>query len=472
MNRRKAKTSWTLRISVVLGILALAVWQSGGRHISPLLAAFPVAPAAESVAYPAAVTAPADAVLPVPAARSGRESVLLFRTTRVYNQKVRLHLFASRPPKFISISSDDGLMVSGHPAEAKITVSINGTHVLVRTHSRKVADAPAVTIEPIENILQIRQPNGRLLRTPGELRISVRQGRLHIVNQLDLESYLMGIVEPELGSLKLPAEAIKAQLVASRSYILAVRDRHPHEDFDFCDDPHCQVYAGIPASRTGSARFPPRYEQAAAAVRGVYLRYHGMPAAAFFHHSCGGCTEAIEDVWGGSRVGYLRRVKDSDQEYLGTKGWEWSFTISRKSFMKLAYTKRWIQGPQALDGLRVIRTDLSGRASQILVQSAQPKWVPARAFLQIMNRQYGREVLPSLLFHITMSGDNIRFDGRGWGHGVGMCQAGSVLLARQGHTYQQILQHYYPGTTLVRLKPNAKLPKADSRRMRFLPWTD
>ena len=253
---------------------------------------------------------------------------------------------------------------------------------------------------------------------------------------------------------------MKAQLIAARSYILAVRDRHPGEDYDFCDSAHCQMY-------TGHLRFPLKFRNAAAACRGLYLRYKNAPAAAFFHHSCGGSTAAIEDVWPGGAVPYLRRVqKDSDQEYLGGKGTLWHFSIDRKAFMKLLVQEGWLGKHDALERLKVIRMDGSGRAQQILIEGNSQRWVKASVFRNAVNRRFHSEVLPSMLFQISSSGSLIRFEGRGWGHGVGLCQAGAMLMAREGKTYRQILQHYYPGTTIARLPRN---PTADTLSKTSIP---
>jgi len=381
---------------------------------------------------------------------------------------VRVELFSESPTRTAAIASNGGLVIVPKPNVPDplgiISISTNHDQIDVYSDGRRVMTAPRITISSFENgILEIKPRHGAKRKTRGELMISVHLGALEIVNVLDLETYVMGTVAPELGSLNLPVEAMKAQLIASRSYILALGVRHRGRDFDFCDSAHCQVFAGI-------GRYPQKYLKAAEQTQGIYLSYKGKPAAAFYHHSCGGQTAAIQDIWPSSPVPYLRRVQDgpADHPYCGIGSrQEWHFNINTSALQNCLVKQGWLQHREALNTLRVIRVNSSGRASQILVEGSRSRWVSSEVFRTAVNRYFGREVLLSTWFKINRIGETYEFHGKGWGHGVGMCQVGAIAMAKHGFSYRKILSHYFPGTTLARLPPNHQRPKRDPALIRF-----
>ncbi len=284
------------------------------------------------------------------------------------------------------------------------------------------------------------------------LAIRIVKDRIQLVNRLELEDYVSGIVEGELGSLNLSPEVLKAQIVVARTYVLSMRgERHQGEGYEFCDHPHCQVYSGIPMNH-------PIYEKAIQSVRGEYVSYKGRPIAAFYHHSCGGMTSAVQDVWPAPAEPYLRAVKDpaGSSCRVGPKS-QWRVSLSKKSlaicFRKAGWmdaNKRTISTPYA----RTRRSIPSGRVQLFLVQSHHPKLVIVTVgrFRNVVNQYYGKEILKSAMFTVSLEDDSFVFKGRGWGHGVGLCQEGAMWMAKHGKTYQQILQHYFPHTQLAKLK--------------------
>jgi stage II sporulation protein D len=440
MNKRNKHTSVILRSLIVGSALALAAWHGDVARTRAALAmtlAIPKALPLPPLQVPL-VKVTSLPVVPVIAARNA--------------QQVRLRLFSSSVVRtlFMSAPASDGLHLGSDVFHRTVVVTIAGGQVHLQMGHKVILGSSLILSTTKGKNIWLRPVGRKAMATSGQIRLTVHKGTLEIVNVLELEDYLMGIVEPELGSLTGPEEAMKAQIIAARSYILAVRDRHPGDDFDFCDSDHCQMY-------TGMVHFPQKFITAAATTRGLYLRYKNAPAAAFFHHSCGGMTEAIEDVWPGTPVAYLKRVKDSDQEYLGNRGTLWHFAVDRKSFLKLLVQQNWVGPHDALENLKVIRTDASGRAQQILIQGNQQRWIKAAVFRNAVNHYFRSEVLSSLLFQISITPSQVRFEGRGWGHGVGLCQAGAMGMARQGKTYDQILQHYYSGTTLARLPSTDKV---------------
>ncbi len=361
---------------------------------------------------------------------------------------VRVRLYGENPPLQIVLKSKGGLLIGKHRLEGSVTIAVQGKELWARSGRKKILQTSLLRVRALTGTpIEIGSPHHPSRVTRGDLRITIKKGRLVIVDILDLESYVDGIVEPELGSLNLPIEAMKSQIISSRSYALAMHTCHPGESYEFCDSPHCQVYAGIGHSS-------PRLSKAIADARGWILTYHGRPAAAFFHHSCGGSTAAIEHVWPGPAIPYLRSVKDGRPAYCSNASFSrWTFHASRRMLKKCFAQERWLQPTEALDTLRVLPFPDDGRPRQVLIQGNGPRWVLADRMRHAINKAYGSEVLLSAFFEIKAEGDQFRFEGRGWGHGVGLCQSGAIEMARQHKTAAQILDHYYPGTKLQKLRP-------------------
>ncbi len=144
-----------------------------------------------------------------------------------------------------------------------------------------------------DNILEINNKKYR-----GSVIISLRSNRLQAVNELDLEEYLYGVLPKEVVA-SWPKESLKSQAVISRTYALKNLNHHSEEGFDLCDETHCQVYGGIGSEDS-------RTNEAVKETRGEVLFYEGKLASTFFHDSCGGYTENIENVWGTKAPEYLR----------------------------------------------------------------------------------------------------------------------------------------------------------------------
>jgi len=164
------------------------------------------------------------------------------------------------------------------------------------------------TVEAVEGESAVLRPeSGRLLLDGkpyrGELRLSLDgKGSLRVVNSLSLEGYLRGVVPEELGPATFgELEALAAQAVAARTWVLTQLGRHEAEGYDVCPTPHCQVYGGAGAEHELSDR-------AVRKTRGRVLAHEGEPATTYFSSTCGGRTEAVENVFDHPPVPYLRGV--------------------------------------------------------------------------------------------------------------------------------------------------------------------
>jgi len=242
-----------------------------------------------------------------------------------------------------------------------------------------------------------------------------------------LETYVEAVLAGECATFG-SEEALKAMAVTARTWAFRHLGRHRAEGFDFCDATHCQ--------RVHLEGLSERLRAPVEATEGEMLWYGGAPAAAFHHGHCGGMTESGANVWPDLHTPYLRSANDTFCVATGRSPWS-----SQVVTVDLARALG-IRGP--LD-LEVVRRTPAGRAVELRLGGR--RW-PATEFETAVGRGLGWHVLKSNWYEVADAGDRLIFRGYGAGHGVGLCQAGAAERGRQGHTYRQILEHYFPGTLL------------------------
>ena len=263
--------------------------------------------------------------------------------------------------------------------------------------------------------------------------------------QMTLERYLTGVVRGEMPA-SFEMEALRAQAAAERSYVyyqLAAGRKDAHPDADFCTDHTCcSAYLSETAAREKwGGDFAPwntRVEQAVSDTDGQVVLYNGRPILAVFHSSSAGRTAAAGDVWSGD-LPYLVSVDSPEGEetvpnYYSTV----TFTaaeakeklLAARPELKLSGTPdRWF-GAAAENG--------SGRVETVSVGGTDIEGTELR-------RIFG---LRSACFTVAADSESVTFRVTGYGHGVGMSQYGANQLAREGKTWQEILQWYYTGATV------------------------
>lgn len=278
--------------------------------------------------------------------------------------------------------------------------------------------------------------NGRRYR--GALELRHKGGGLTGVNIVPVDDYLRSVV-PEEMPVDWPAEAIKAQSVAARSFALASRGRHASEGYDLCTTTHCQLYTGTTAEKSAS-------NAAIKATRGEVLTYGGKPIEALFHTDSGGMTENSEDVWG-SHVPYLRAAKDTP-----TKTMPWTKTISRADLERKLAAKGHDIGKVRSIALSPLAI---GRAAKDRTASGRVKTMTVKGTkgTVTLSGTTWRSLLglKSTLFDAKLTKDAVTFTGYGSGHGLGISQWGAERMAAKGASYAEILHHYYTGTTLQQM---------------------
>jgi stage II sporulation protein D len=260
----------------------------------------------------------------------------------------------------------------------------------------------------------------------GALRLTAKDNSLQIINVVDLESYLRGVVAAEMpGSW--PLEALKAQAVAARTYVLY--SMKPTNTYDICATTDCQKYSGVTKEHPSS-------DQAVAETAGQVLTYNGAFAKTYFHADSGGVLAAPEEVWGGSAA-YL--VAHNDAAYdTPHRNWEKTLEPSTVENMLAAYGK----SVGTVTSMVIIANTASTRVWEMEFTGSEGSVRMSGRTLTKMLRDMG---LKSTRFSMTGS---LSMVGNGFGHGVGMSQYGAKFLSGQGYAYSQILLFYYPGASL------------------------
>jgi stage II sporulation protein D len=257
---------------------------------------------------------------------------------------------------------------------------------------------------------------------------------VELIVETDLESYLPGVLEGELGA-SFPPAALRAQAVAARTYALhKTTVARSGASFDVADDQSDQVFRGTPATGRGVLF------DAVAATRGMVLLHAGQPLPAYFHSTCGGHTSPVEAVFGGSAIPALSGVPCG--YCAGARYYRWEVRIP------LLDASRSLGLGDAMTGLRIGQRDRGGRARTLVLLSDRET---VRRASEVRMALGPARLRSTLIRGIKISGPDLRFMGGGWGHGVGLCQMGARGMAESGAAASDILRHYYPGAQLLRL---------------------
>lgn len=260
---------------------------------------------------------------------------------------------------------------------------------------------------------------------PDNLIVRVVLGKLILVNECELEHYVAGVAEAESGKGH-EVEFYKVQVSIARTYALANLKRHAVDGFHLCDEVHCQAYHG-------AARFEPAIDRAVEATRDQVLVDADIRLiTAAFHSNCGGHTMNSEHVWSRA-LPYLTGRVDSFCLVMPHSHWEHS--VPRKAWSEYLQKKDvW-----PLDSLDDLAFYPSSRQRFFSDSLKQLKMTQVRSDFR----------LRSAFFVVEEEQDSIRFTGRGFGHGVGLCQEGAMRMASLGYTCREIVHFYYRDVHII-----------------------
>jgi stage II sporulation protein D len=301
--------------------------------------------------------------------------------------------------------------------------------------------------------------NGRRYR--GRIHVSAVRGTLTVMNRVSLESYVAGVVGPEIGARRPDEEAaVLAQAVVSRSFALKNRDRWESLGFDAFADTRDQVYLGVAVET-------PQVWDAVRKTAGQVLRYEGDVIDAYFHSTCGFSTAAVDEAFATARARpYLRSVSDarggghyyceSSPRFRWREEWDGPKLRAILTRTLAGVTPLSGDGLQRITDVTVHGTTRSGRVKELrIVFERGDVRIPAPDVRTILRPEADR-ILSSGAFELTVTKSDGQLTrlvaaGAGSGHGVGMCQWGAIGRARAGQDYRTILTTYFPGTKIEKL---------------------
>ena len=321
------------------------------------------------------------------------------------------------------LASSDGLMIRS---------SENGMHA--KSLVLDITAKKSFTFRsPVGKGFRLRNmaPKSAERAYPGSLEVLKAGGRFLLVATVPIEEYVAGVVQAEAGKGH-DIEYYKLQAVSCRTYALANKRRHLGEGFEVCDGTHCQVFQGRNQQDS--------ITQAVALTRDLVVVDSDIHLIhATFHSNCGGETMNAEDVWSKSEP-YL--VSTMDTFCLQAPHASWEKSIPRAKW--LSYLRR-TYGVNTDDSNVVASvTDHIPECRELYLSNISPE-VP----LAQIRKEFG---LRSAYFSVRPEGDMVVLEGRGFGHGVGLCQEGAMRMARDGFSYTDILHHYFANVHLVKLQ--------------------
>ena len=368
-----------------------------------------------------------------------------------------------------------------------------------------------IKIIPVGNTKIVVVFDGQKYRYRGSIEIDIdkEHRKLNVINVIDIEEYLYGVLKKEI-SPSWPQEALKAQAVAARTFAIFNMNKYIDEGYNICASTNSQVYGGVNHE-------DPLTNKAVDETQGVIMVYKGKPINAVYHSDSGGYTEDSENVWGSS-LPYLRSVKSIFEEKVTPPHHTWSYSINEKdlaeklqkqgykinSIFSIESAKKSETGRinelilsadnnqviniktkdfRSLIGADLIRSTLFiieaiGRESNITEDIEDKKEIEdkeeqkesikeileqkkdwtIRELLELMKKNKQQEeveeqkedIVPKVISAKLNIPLTFLFSGSGNGHGVGMSQWGAYGMALQGSRYQDILKYYYQGIEIIK----------------------
>ncbi len=374
---------------------------------------------------------------------------------------------ASPESNAIRVLMDDPSNYFSWTVESAITISIDNRNFGIVNRGIRIDFVPdgdevnlkisnrsfsgkVITLAPVEDLIKFKGHSYR-----GTIKIFAENNLLSVVNSLSLEDYLKGVIPLEMptGTNNENYEALKAFAICARTYSLNKLSENK-TTFDVYIDTRDQVYGGVESEKEIT-------NKAVDETRGYILTFNGEPAVTYYSAACGGHTENVNNVFstGGKDLPYLTGVKDGDEPYCSiAPRFEWEEEYTQDVFIDR------LKSSGQVDNVNFIVSDIevasrfeSGRVNELRItltsDVGDDKVISlfGNNIRSVIRTADNKGILRSNLFDVSMEDGNIIIKGKGYGHGVGLCQWGSIYLSRNGWNYREILAHYFPGTQIEKI---------------------
>ena len=264
-------------------------------------------------------------------------------------------------------------------------------------------------------------------RYDDNLIVKVKNKDLFLINNIETESYIAGVVQAETWGATTNVDFFKLQAICVRNYLFKNLNKHKAEGFHLCDGVHCQAYKG----RANQVEVI----QGAYNSKGeIIVDSLGNIIETVFHSNSGGQTVNSEDVWGKP---FSHLVGKIDSFSVGTKAYQW------EKYIKIRDWKRYFREK----GVNIKNDSIEKELLNFSQKDGRKKEMLGVPLVQI-RKDFG---LRSTFFDCQEWGSEVRLNGRGYGHGVGLSQEGAINMCNQGYEYWQVIEHYYSGAGIKRL---------------------
>jgi stage II sporulation protein D len=366
--------------------------------------------------------------------------ILLSVISTLISAQVKIRLFANQSPESAvftvvkgtySIDSYHGGSFTMSEGESLIIARFDGKLALkTKNSSGFIADSVLVSGQLNDDSFSLRINGQSPVRQyyTGDLLCFPDLGTLVLINNSDIEKYIAGVVKAEGGSGK-NIEYFKSQAVIARTYMYKYFDKHLRDNYNVCDNTHCQAFNGTSDDTILNIAALETHGQ-------VIIDRDSVLIISAFHSNCGGETSSSEDVWLTSQP-YLKSVVDP--WCTGSRNALWERSIGLNEWVDLL-RKSGFSGNK--DDPALFSFSQKSRATAYKAGSFA---LPLRTIRTELN-------LRSTFFSVVPVGDTIKLTGRGYGHGVGLCQEGAMTMAAKGFDYKKIIDFYYFGVIITDVK--------------------
>jgi len=354
--------------------------------------------------------------------------------------QVKVRLFSSQSPDFVIFTVVDGeYLIEGY--ENSAVVCNKNDVIVISKYDKKLAiksrQSEGFAVDSIifkaisDNSSFSLRVNTVTQLYSGNFSCYPDLATIVMINNCNVDDYIAGVIRTE-GGLNRHKEYTKAQAIITRTFLYRNLDRHISDGYNTCDNTHCQAFHGITNDLAINLVTKETENM-------VILGKDSSLIFSVFHSNCGGMTAASKDVWGAD-LSYLRNVLDPYCVRSRNATWERKFTLKEWSnfLQKSGYTGS--TGDAALFSFNHNRRAIDYKAGSFTMPFEK-----VRSDLR----------LRSSFFSVITDNHSVTLKGKGYGHGVGLCQEGAMEMAVRGNTYSEIISFYYPGVMITELK-NAK----------------
>jgi stage II sporulation protein D len=349
----------------------------------------------------------------------------------------------------VNVSIDNKAAAIINPGN-QVELSPDGDNVFMKVSGRSFT-GKVINFTPREDLIKFKGHSYR-----GIIKVFADNNLLSVVNSLSLEDYLKGVLPLEMptGNNNENYEALKAFAICARTYSLNKLSENK-TTFDVYIDTRDQVYGGVESEKEIT-------NKAVDDTRDLILTYNGQPAVTYYSAACGGHTENVKNVFSTNArdLPYLSGVKDGNEPYCSiAPKFNWVEEYTEQTFLDRLKAAGQIDSVNyKIDNIEVASRFESGRVNELKItlnsDDGDDKVVSlyGNNIRSVIRTSDNRGILRSNMFDISLDGGNVTITGRGNGHGVGLCQWGSIYLSRIGWNYKEILSHYFPGTQIANIK--------------------